>query len=188
MSRCWTWLAIAGRPAAAPALPTAVPTPTAQVTIINSRLIALIAQTEDRWPLAGDQLVIDLDMSMDNLPTGTRISIGSAVIEISEEPHTGCSKFAQRFGHDALRFISTPTGQGHAPPRRKHPGRPVRPHPRRRPRNQTPALTYPPRALPFSATSCSLSSGAVSSAQDALAGLHVTAAVLSPYPSSNATK
>ena len=51
-------------------------------------------------------------MSMDNLPTGTQISIGSAVIEISEEPHTGCSKFAQRFGHDALRFISTPTGQG----------------------------------------------------------------------------
>ena len=84
----------------------------AQVTIINARLIALIALTEDRWPLAGDQLVIDLDMSMDNLPTGTQISIGSAVVEISEEPHTGCSKFAQRFGHDALRFISTPTGQG----------------------------------------------------------------------------
>ena len=88
------------------------PNPAAQVTIINSRLIALIARTEDRWPLAGDQLVIDIDMSTDNLPTGTQISIGSAVIEISEEPHTGCSKFAQRFGHDALRFISTPTGQG----------------------------------------------------------------------------
>ena len=87
------------------------PNPDAQVTVINSRLITLIAQTEDRWPLAGDQLVIDLDMSMDNLPTGTQISIGSAVIEVSEEPHTGCSKFSQRFGHDALRFISTPTGQ-----------------------------------------------------------------------------
>ena len=87
------------------------PNPDAQVTIINSRLIALIAQTEDRWPLAGDQLVIDLDMSLDNLPPGARLAIGSAVIEISEEPHTGCSKFAQRFGHDALRFISTPTGQ-----------------------------------------------------------------------------
>ena len=88
------------------------PNPDAQVTIINARLIALIARTEDRWPLAGDQLVIDIDMSTDNLPPGARISIGSAVIEISEEPHTGCSKFAQRFGHDALRFISTPTGQG----------------------------------------------------------------------------
>ena len=87
------------------------PNPAAQVTIINARLIALIARTEDRWPLAGDQLVIDIDMSTDNLPPGARISIGSAVIEISEEPHTGCSKFAQRFGHDALRFISTPTGQ-----------------------------------------------------------------------------
>ena len=83
----------------------------AQVTIVNARLLALIARSEDRWPLAGDQLVIDLDMSMDNLPAGTQISIGSAVIEVSEEPHTGCAKFAHRFGHDALRFISTPTGQ-----------------------------------------------------------------------------
>ena len=91
--------------------PDGSPNPQAQVTIINSRLIALLARTQDRWPLAGDQLVIDLDMSQDNLPTGARLAIGSAVIEISEEPHTGCSKFAQRFGHEALRFISTPTGQ-----------------------------------------------------------------------------
>ncbi len=87
------------------------PNPAAQVTVINARLIALLARTEDRWPLAGDQLVIDIDMSEKNLPPGTQLAIGSAVIEISEEPHTGCAKFAQRFGHDALRFISTPTGQ-----------------------------------------------------------------------------
>lgn len=83
----------------------------AQITIINSRLLALLAQTEERWPLAGDQLVIDIDMSEDNLPPGARLSIGSAVIEISKEPHTGCRKFAERFGHDALRFISTPLGR-----------------------------------------------------------------------------
>ncbi len=87
------------------------PNPAAQVTIISARLIDLIARTEDRWPLAGDQLVIDIDMSEKNLPPGTQLAIGSAVIEISEEPHTGCAKFAQRFGHDALRFISTPQGQ-----------------------------------------------------------------------------
>ncbi len=87
------------------------PNPAAQVTIINARLIGLLARTEDRWPLAGDQLVIDIDMSEKNLPPGTQLAIGSAVIEISEEPHTGCAKFAQRFGHDALRFISTPQGQ-----------------------------------------------------------------------------
>ena len=91
--------------------PTGGPNIAAQVTIINSRLLALLAQTEDRWPLAGDQLVIDIDMSEDNLPAGARLSIGSAVIEISKEPHTGCRKFAERFGHDALRFISTPTGR-----------------------------------------------------------------------------
>lgn len=87
------------------------PNPAAQITIINSRLIALLAQSEERWPLAGDQLVIDIDMSEDNLPAGSRLSIGSAVIEISKEPHTGCRKFADRFGHDALRFISTPLGR-----------------------------------------------------------------------------
>lgn len=85
--------------------------PEAQVTIINSRALDLMAQSEDRWPLAGDQLVIDIDMSMENLPPGTQLSIGSAVIEISEKPHTGCVKFADRFGKDALRFVSTPLGR-----------------------------------------------------------------------------
>ena len=85
------------------------PNPAAQVTIMNSRALALMAQSEERWRLAGDQLVIDIDMSTQNLPPGTRVSIGSAVIEVSEEPHTGCAKFADRFGRDALRFVSTPT-------------------------------------------------------------------------------
>ena len=85
--------------------------PEAQITIINSRALQLMAGSEDRWPLAGDQLVIDIDMSQANLPPGTRLAIGSAVLEISAEPHTGCVKFARRFGNAALRFVSTPTGQ-----------------------------------------------------------------------------
>ncbi|MYD93999.1 MAG: MOSC domain-containing protein [Chloroflexi bacterium] len=94
-----------------PRTPDGGPNLAAQVTVINARLIALLARTEDRWPLAGDQLVIDIDLSEDNLPPGAQLAIGDAVLEISAEPHTGCAKFAQRFGHDALRFISTPTGQ-----------------------------------------------------------------------------
>ena len=85
------------------------PNPAAQVTIMNSRVLALMAQSEERWRLAGDQLLIDIDMSKANLPPGTRLAVGSAVIEISEEPHTGCAKFADRFGRDALRFVSTQT-------------------------------------------------------------------------------
>ncbi len=85
--------------------------PEAQITIINSRALDLMAQSEDRWQLSGDQLVVDMDITMENLPTGTQLSIGSAVVEISEKPHTGCVKFADRFGNDALRFVSTPLGR-----------------------------------------------------------------------------
>ena len=94
-----------------PTTPDGKADPVAQITIINARLLALLAGPEERWQLAGDQLLIDLDMSIDNLPPGTRLRIGSAVIEISEKPHTGCAKFAARFGQDALRFISTPEGR-----------------------------------------------------------------------------
>jgi MOSC domain-containing protein YiiM len=82
-----------------------------QLTVMNARVIALVAQSKERWPLAGDQLFIDLDLSADNLPPGTRLSIGSAVIEVTEQPHTGCQKFMARFGQAALRFINSPTGK-----------------------------------------------------------------------------
>ena len=85
--------------------------PDAQVTLINARLIGLLAGAEERWQLSGDQLVVDLDISVDNLPPGARLSIGEAVIEVTEKEHTGCAKFAARFGRDALRFISTRQGR-----------------------------------------------------------------------------
>ncbi len=94
-----------------PTTPDGKADPVAQITIINARFLALMAGPEERWQLAGDQLLLDLDMSTENLPPGTRLRIGSAVIEISEKPHTGCAKFAARFGQDALRFISTPEGR-----------------------------------------------------------------------------
>jgi len=85
--------------------------PEMQLNIMNSRVVALLAQTKERWPLAGDQLYVDLDLSLDNLPAGSRLAIGSAVIEISETPHTGCAKFSARFGSEALRWINGPLGR-----------------------------------------------------------------------------
>jgi MOSC domain-containing protein YiiM len=77
-----------------------------QLNLINSRLVALVAQDRGRWHLAGDQLYVDLDLSAGNLPAGTRLAIGSAVIEVTAEPHTGCSKFVERFGLDAMKFVN----------------------------------------------------------------------------------
>ena len=84
--------------------------PLMQLTVMNSRVIDLVAQERVHWPLAGDQLFIDLDLSIDNLPPGTRLAIGSGVIEVTEQPHTGCKKFVERFGLEAMKFISS--GQG----------------------------------------------------------------------------
>jgi MOSC domain-containing protein YiiM len=85
--------------------------PEAQLTLVNARLIDLIAQTSERWPLAGDQLVVDLDLSVENLPAGTRLALGSAVIEITALPHTGCDKFAARFGLEALKWVNSAVGK-----------------------------------------------------------------------------
>jgi hypothetical protein len=80
--------------------------PKAQLTLMNVRVAELVAGGRDRVPLAGDQLYVDLDISDDNLPAGTRLAIGRAVVEISDEPHTGCRKFMDRFGKDAHRFVN----------------------------------------------------------------------------------
>ena len=84
--------------------------PDMQITIMNSRVAALVAQDKNRWPLSGDQLFTDLDLSKANLPPGTRISVGSAILEATDQPHTGCKKFSARFGADALKLISSPAG------------------------------------------------------------------------------
>ena len=81
-----------------------------QINIMNSRVSALVSQAKDRWALAGDQLYIDMDLSDENLPAGTRLALGSAVIEISALPHTGCKKFVSRFGLDAMKFVNSPLG------------------------------------------------------------------------------
>jgi hypothetical protein len=85
--------------------------PDAQVTVMNSRAALLVAGHPDRRALAGDQLYLDLDLSPANLPPGTRLAIGSAVIEVSARPHLGCAKFAARFGTEALRFVNSRVGR-----------------------------------------------------------------------------
>jgi len=86
--------------------------PGMQLTVMNARAALLVAQHPGRRMLAGDQLYVDLDLSPANLPAGTRLAVGSAVIEVSEEPHLGCVKFAARFGKDALRFVNSRAGRG----------------------------------------------------------------------------
>jgi MOSC domain-containing protein YiiM len=76
------------------------------LTLMNARLVDLVATSRERWPLAGDQLYVDLDLSTANLPVGTRLGLGSAVAEVTSAPHRGCKKFAARFGLDALRFVN----------------------------------------------------------------------------------
>ncbi len=85
--------------------------PDMQLNIMNARAIALVAQDPDRWQLAGDQLFIDIDLSDDNLPPGTHLTLGLAVIAVTDQPHTGCKKFVARFGTDAVKFVNSPVGR-----------------------------------------------------------------------------
>lgn len=85
--------------------------PEMQLNIMNSRVIALVATDAQRWALAGDQLFIDMDLSPGNLPPGTKLAIGSAIIEVTSPPHTGCKKFVARFGKDAMLFVNSGIGR-----------------------------------------------------------------------------
>lgn len=85
--------------------------PDMQVNIMSARAVALVAGDKARWPLAGDQLYVDLDLSAANLPPGTRLAIGSAVLEVTAQPHTGCGKFVERFGLESMKFVNSPVGR-----------------------------------------------------------------------------
>jgi hypothetical protein len=85
--------------------------PDMQLNVMNARVVSLLASTREHWSLAGDQFYVDFDLSVENLPVGARLSIGSAVIEVTAPPHTGCGKFAQRFGAEATRFVNSPMGK-----------------------------------------------------------------------------
>jgi len=85
--------------------------PDAQLTLMNARAAEVITGSRDRWPLAGDQLYVDLDLSVENLPAGTQLAVGDAVVEVTPEPHTGCAKLSARFGTEALKFVNKSPGR-----------------------------------------------------------------------------
>lgn len=100
------WLARVGR-----RFPGDDPTRENQLTIMSSRAAAAVAVTPDRWRLAGDQVYVDMDLSIENLLPGTRLRLGTAIVEVSAVPHTGCAKFSERFGPRALRFVNVGAGK-----------------------------------------------------------------------------
>ena len=91
--------------------PNRAPGTDTQLTVVNSRLIDLVAGDRNRWQLAGDQLFVDLDLSADNVPPGTRLAVGSATIEVTAQPHANCLKFAASFGSDAMKLVDSPLGR-----------------------------------------------------------------------------
>ena len=85
--------------------------PEMQLNIMNSRVIGLVAQDRSQWPLAGDQLFVDFDLSEENIPAGTQLQLGEAIIEVTAIPHMGCKKFVERFGLPAMQFVNSATGK-----------------------------------------------------------------------------
>jgi hypothetical protein len=85
--------------------------PEMQLNLMNARATALIAHVDERWQLAGDQLYVEMDFSLANLPTGTRLALGSAIIEVTAPPHLGCKKFKERFGSEAMKFVNSTIGR-----------------------------------------------------------------------------
>lgn len=96
-----------------PSSKTGAPNPKAQVTVMSARAAALVAGSDDHdaWAQAGDQLYVDLDLSEANLPAGSRLGIGEAVLEVTPDPHLGCGKFIKRFGVEALKFVNSEEGR-----------------------------------------------------------------------------
>jgi hypothetical protein len=87
------------------------PDPRNQVSLMNARLLELLSAEPDRMALAGDNLIVDLDLSDENLPVGQRLAVGGAVLEISDVPHNGCNAFQARYGADAVRFVNSREGK-----------------------------------------------------------------------------
>lgn len=101
---CW-------RARGASSTPDGAADPDAQITIMSARAAAAIAGERERWPLAGDQLYVELDISTANLPAGSLLEIGEALLEVTALPHTGCGKFLRRFGLDASKFVNSEVGR-----------------------------------------------------------------------------
>jgi len=85
--------------------------PHTQLTIMNIRVVTLVAGDQQRWPLAGNQLFVDVDLGADNVPPGTQLALGTAIIEVTEQPLTACKKFSARFGVESSKFVNSSIGK-----------------------------------------------------------------------------
>lgn len=101
-----TWSVRASR-----STPDGSPDPLKQVTLMSHRMVALLADDPAGQAMAGDQLYVDLDLSVANLPAGTLLGIGTAVVEVTAPPHRGCPKFVRYFGQEAMQFVNSPVGR-----------------------------------------------------------------------------
>jgi hypothetical protein len=91
-----------------PRMPDGMADPLAELNVMSARALRAVAGADHaRWALAGDQLIVDFDLSEANAPAGTRLQVGSAVIEVTAKPHNGCAKFSERFGVDAARWVNS---------------------------------------------------------------------------------
>lgn len=99
------------RSSQSPHTPDGGPDPRVQVTLMNARILRLISGGDERMTLAGDNLIVDLDLSEDNIAPGQHLSVGEVVLEVTEVPHNGCGAFMERYGKDAVRFINSPQGK-----------------------------------------------------------------------------
>jgi len=81
--------------------------PEAQLAVMRREVAELIAHGQP-LTLFGDNLIVELDLSAANLPTGSRLRVGEALVEVTPKPHNGCMKFKARFGEAALRFVQAP--------------------------------------------------------------------------------
>ena len=92
-------------------LPDGGPDPRCQVSIMNARFLRQVAVEEDAMCLAGDNLIVDLDLSEANLPAGNQLAIGAdVVVELTDLKHSGCGKFARRYGDEAKKFANDERG------------------------------------------------------------------------------
>lgn len=85
--------------------------PSMQVSLINARFIDATGGTPERAALSGDNLAVDLDIGFENLPVGARLRVGSAVLEITDHPHKGCSLFERHYGKPARDLVDSPEGR-----------------------------------------------------------------------------
>jgi MOSC domain-containing protein YiiM len=92
-------------------LPDGSPDPRVQVSLMNARILRLVSGTAERMPLAGDNFVVDFDLSERNVSPGQQLAVGDAVVEISDVPHTGCAKFMERYGREAVKFVNSAEGK-----------------------------------------------------------------------------